>query len=353
MRDLVKERRDFTASLNEEPAPVGFSDEIGQIGSIDGEYTEKEQYLEQLSLGDDCMGKQFEKGLFDDWFDEECSLPCLVEDEEEFEKGISRGQEELQQALYNSYKQEPYMNYTLESDIFEHSIPKINYEIIELLLPGDKINEKESAIVSIKNQDESDTMKESTGCVDSGLMKVNDLNQKWLSLIDSKAILEKESRTSEDICLTHKRTDDGPKKNQSFKIYINIIEYDKYRNMKKAIHQSEAVLNEKITERTMCTCKRIRCLKLYCDCFRKGVFCGYLCKCIGCENVESNKEKIDSLVCDVALNKRKEESCCNCKMSFCEKSYCPCLKLGKGCSSNCQCFNCKNPLNTPLSFLKR
>ena len=37
-----------------------------------------------------------------------------------------------------------------------------------------------------------------------------------------------------------------------------------------------------------CTCKRSKCLKLYCVCFSAGVLCGGGCKCTSCENTLAN-----------------------------------------------------------------
>ena len=33
-----------------------------------------------------------------------------------------------------------------------------------------------------------------------------------------------------------------------------------------------------------CACKKSRCLKRYCDCFRDGVKCVAACKCVDCQN---------------------------------------------------------------------
>ncbi|CAM9701193.1 unnamed protein product, partial [Hapterophycus canaliculatus] len=33
-----------------------------------------------------------------------------------------------------------------------------------------------------------------------------------------------------------------------------------------------------------CTCKRCRCLKLYCECFARSRFCGPACLCVQCCN---------------------------------------------------------------------
>lgn len=42
----------------------------------------------------------------------------------------------------------------------------------------------------------------------------------------------------------------------------------------------------KLKTTTVCTCKRSRCLKKYCECFLNKVYCGSACRCLDCENVD-------------------------------------------------------------------
>jgi hypothetical protein len=39
-----------------------------------------------------------------------------------------------------------------------------------------------------------------------------------------------------------------------------------------------------------CTCKKTRCLKLYCQCFGVKVYCGPNCRCLQCYNVELHEK---------------------------------------------------------------
>lgn len=103
-------------------------------------------------------------------------------------------------------------------------------------------------------------------------------------------------------------------------------------------------------EKNFCSCSRSRCLKLYCQCFRKGQVCGLECKCQDCENTVQNQDKLRELREPKLSRLQEEDSCCNCKMSFCEKSYCVCARSGKGCSAKCRCFNCKNPNGRPRKY---
>jgi len=59
-------------------------------------------------------------------------------------------------------------------------------------------------------------------------------------------------------------------------------------------------MNEAISSHNIngCLCKNIKCLKLYCRCFREGKKCDpTVCKCDGCENnvdglLEKKKKRI-------------------------------------------------------------
>ena len=97
-----------------------------------------------------------------------------------------------------------------------------------------------------------------------------------------------------------------------------------------------------------CNCEKTKCLKMYCTCYRNGTACGPWCRCKQCSNKPSNRE---------ALKIKREAECrkesidnyddsgevyCNCRTSFCEKSYCACARTKNGCSSKCKCFHCKN-----------
>lgn len=51
-----------------------------------------------------------------------------------------------------------------------------------------------------------------------------------------------------------------------------------------------------------CKCKRNKCLKKYCECFRATILCSDNCKCINCKNVS---ETFQPFVFDWGLNNRK------------------------------------------------
>jgi|JI6StandDraft_1071083.scaffolds.fasta_scaffold05766_6 hypothetical protein len=40
-----------------------------------------------------------------------------------------------------------------------------------------------------------------------------------------------------------------------------------------------------------CSCKKTRCLKLYCECLAKGLYCTIMCRCELCENHEHSSQR--------------------------------------------------------------
>lgn len=59
--------------------------------------------------------------------------------------------------------------------------------------------------------------------------------------------------------------------------------------------QIAAALRDEI-ENTGCTCKKTRCLKLYCQCFGVKIYCGPHCRCFHCANTrEKEKERQEAM----------------------------------------------------------
>ena len=45
----------------------------------------------------------------------------------------------------------------------------------------------------------------------------------------------------------------------------------------------------------ICRCVKSKCLKLYCECFQKGVLCNSQCKCVSCSNNVENEMQLKSV----------------------------------------------------------
>ena len=121
----------------------------------------------------------------------------------------------------------------------------------------------------------------------------------------------------------------------------------------------------KSSEKHSCTCKKTKCLKLYCECFANGGVCGPHCKCSDCHNSEELQDLRDLIVQETleknplafkpkyrsmdqksnqenVEEKKLHSRGCNCSKTGCVKNYCECYSEGVGCSRFCRCSNCKN-----------
>jgi hypothetical protein len=126
--------------------------------------------------------------------------------------------------------------------------------------------------------------------------------------------------------------------------------------------QIESSHREEVT--TMgCTCKKTKCLKLYCQCFAVKIYCAGNCRCLVCHNtVKFDKERKDAIRNILSRNpsafdtkfKRtlpnktipdrmlSHKLGCKCRKSACMKKYCECYAGNVKCSASCRCVGCKN-----------
>lgn len=105
-----------------------------------------------------------------------------------------------------------------------------------------------------------------------------------------------------------------------------------------------------------CTCKKSKCLKLYCMCFGASVVCGPNCRCLVCFNTPDHeaerKEAVRVILSrnpaafDTKFKKNSEKTSeatgsservlshkvgCKCRKSQCTKKYCECFNAGIKC----------------------
>ena len=120
----------------------------------------------------------------------------------------------------------------------------------------------------------------------------------------------------------------------------------------KSLRKKSSAIRE---EKLFCNCEKSKCLKMYCNCYRAGNACSERCRCRQCYNTPVNQKNIQSSklesqrIAEEAYQ-GSSEIYCSCRRSFCEKSYCPCLRNKTGCSPKCKCFHCKNTFGPKEEF---
>lgn len=124
---------------------------------------------------------------------------------------------------------------------------------------------------------------------------------------------------------------------------------------KSSKQNSEHTSNSK-TGITSCNCKKSKCLKLYCECFRSNGFCDASCSCQECynkaeyrdirnqfyvEQLQRNPSSFSSKIVALSTTTLYSKGC-NCKKTECMKNYCECYAAKVKCTHLCRCTECQN-----------
>lgn len=98
--------------------------------------------------------------------------------------------------------------------------------------------------------------------------------------------------------------------------------------------------------RQACSCRKSKCIKLYCECFSSNKFCSN-CTCINCYNKPCHtdfREKVKSKITrsNPGAFTPQTRQFCSCRKSECKKKYCDCYQKNTLCTLYCQCEGCRN-----------
>ena len=90
-----------------------------------------------------------------------------------------------------------------------------------------------------------------------------------------------------------------------------------------------------------CNCTKTGCNKFYCQCFNQGRYC-HGCNCQNCQNKKPDYISSNRRPKETEEKLRETIISCTCTKSGCNKNYCECYKNKMKCNSLCRCINCEN-----------
>lgn len=171
---------------------------------------------------------------------------------------------------------------------------------------------------------------------------------------------DENSRTQSNLEQSGKMLNELEKSIKSASLNYNVDDFFKYVTPKKKLiledkdskekriceldyaSNQHAVMN--IFSSKPCTCRKSKCQKLYCDCFKSGLLCSPSCQCNSCHNNISSSmlSPFKSTGKEGRLQLSNQSLACNCLMSSCAKNYCDCYKANRQCSDVCRCRQCLN-----------
>jgi len=202
--------------------------------------------------------------------------------------------------------------------------------------------------------------------LDGGLVEHSKLFWETMNQCSSNLSIEKNLNVHQIFRSHSIETDSGsPRENDSLKMTTQLpVEYSE--SSSKGSERTGPGVPRKHTTKCgvaeiICTCKKSRCLKMYCDCFAAKVFCSGNCTCLDCYNAASSVVVRDHAIANIlkrkpfaftmyskavgkniAAEELEAAPGCNCKKTRCLKKYCICFNGGSFCSDSCKCTMCEN-----------
>lgn len=129
----------------------------------------------------------------------------------------------------------------------------------------------------------------------------------------------------------------------------------------KLVHMTECRIAAR-AKGCMCTF-RTKCLRRYCECFGRGIYCSDKCKCgDACHNDGKHETERGEAIRHVKIGTKMHGknfnstafffaddslegdnvNSCRCRNSRCTRKYCPCFAIGLPCNNTCVCEGCEN-----------